>query len=119
MANQPVLLLVEPDRSLRQELRSVLEAQSDVYVVDAGSVDRALSAVDREQPAVALVAMSPDATESAASLRRLTRRYRGLHVVGMSCFWESDTLPQPACDGYLLKPFAISELLDAIEPWTR
>lgn len=110
------LLLVEDDRSMREGLASALRGRG--YAVDAQEDGRAVSGLAAEElPDLALLDVrlpdGPGGIELAGSLRD-----RGVPVVFITA---ADALEEKlrgfaaGADDYLVKPFAIAELLARIE----
>lgn len=109
------ILVVDDDASIRAAIRDVLESEG-YRVVTASDGAAALSAIERERPAMVLLDMRMPVLDGWGFSRELRRRGISLPICVMTAArdaarWASEI----GADSYLAKPFNLTDLLDQVE----
>jgi DNA-binding NarL/FixJ family response regulator len=112
------LLLVDDQSIIREGLRSLLEAKSDLTVV--GEAENGQIAVDMAlalQPDVVLMDVRMPIMDGVAATRTLTQQSPQIKVIVLTTFDDDEYVAQAlrwGAKGYLLKDTPSNELADAI-----
>ena len=79
------VLLVDDDADIRQELKNVLKAYSNIEVVgEASDGDEALTSVGKLSPTVVVMDIRMKKMDGITAARLIKTRYPDVHVVGCS-----------------------------------
>jgi len=113
------VLLVDDHVVMRQALRMLLEAQSELEVVaDVENGRQAVQAVERLQPDVVLMDVVMPGLNGLEATRQIRRIAPSTRVVMLSGFVDEDQLLdalRAGASGYIIKKSDISELVLAIQ----
>jgi CheY-like chemotaxis protein len=115
MVNEPAILVVDDDPSIRTTVSEIL-AMEGYPVETAADGAEALQAVERAQPALVLLDMRMPVMDGWGFARAL--RDRGLHlpILVMTAAQNARRWAEEiGADGYLAKPFDLLDLLNAVE----
>jgi DNA-binding NarL/FixJ family response regulator len=112
------ILLADDHPIVRQGLRNLLENESDFHVVgEAGDGIEAVEMVDRLRPDVLIVDMMMPSLNGLEVIRRVLKRWPGMHVIMLSMqstdAYVIETLKSGA-SGYVLKDTGPSEIVEAV-----
>lgn len=120
------LLLVDDHAILRQGLRTVLDAESDLEVVgEAAHADEALAAAAHLHPDVALLDLKLSASSEHEGLevcRRLARAYPTMGLLVLTTFLDDHLVVDAVhagARGYVIKDVDTTELVRAIRAVAR
>ncbi len=118
---EPQVLVVEDDRSVRESLVRALRFEGyDVRDAADGAV--ALDAVDADVPDVVLLDVMMPNLDGLTACRRLRERHAGLPILLLTARNEvADRVAglDAGADDYLVKPFALDELLARLRALLR
>jgi CheY-like chemotaxis protein len=112
---QCLVLVAEDDEILRETLSETLRLEGYIVAV-ASDGAQALTALERLRPNVVLLDMTMPVLDGKAFAKELEAR--GLHVpiVVMTAAANADNCAEEIdADGWVAKPFKLSDLLPAIE----
>jgi DNA-binding NarL/FixJ family response regulator len=113
------VLLVDDHPTLRQTVRSILEAYSNIEVVgEANDGEEALTDVDHLQPAVVVMDIHMTKMDGITATSLIKERYPQVAVIGLSVEHENYQLyamKKAGASEVLAKENAVSELSDAIQ----
>jgi CheY-like chemotaxis protein len=108
------VLVVDDEPLVRSNLRSLLEA-SGYDVREATDGNAALAALAREEPGVVLLDMTMPDLSGVEVLRRIRARGSRVPVILTSGYHDATLeLPAGSYQGFLVKPYTIAALLDAL-----
>ncbi len=112
------ILLVEDDQNIQQFLSMVLSREGyKVVIAPNGAVGLQISA--RQQPALILLDMHMPTMDGATFLkmyRTSVQRHTPVLILTVDNLTLSSQV-RAAADGILIKPFAVGELLSAVEKY--
>lgn len=112
------VLLVNSAQMVREELRRLLETQSDITLVgEAESCQAGAEMVSRLSPDVAVIDLQKSGTCGAEGVGRLLAARPGLKIVALSMYADRRYLNEclnAGVRGYLLKECVYEELVDAV-----
>ena len=115
------VLVAEDDRGLRESLERVLRFEGyDVHAVRDGAL--ALEAVAEQVPDVVVLDVMMPVVDGLTACRRLRERYRHLPILMLTARHEvADRVAglDAGADDYLVKPFALDELLARLRALVR
>jgi two-component system response regulator MprA len=115
------VLLAEDDRGVRESLVRALRFEGyDVLGVPDGA--RALEAAEQDEPDVVVLDVMMPMVDGLTVCRRLRERYRSLPILLLTARHEvSDRVAglDAGADDYLVKPFALDELLARLRALLR
>jgi DNA-binding NarL/FixJ family response regulator len=112
------IVIVEDQTIVRQGLKGLLEAQSDLQVVgEAENGVQALEQVERLNPNVALMDLRMPIMDGVAATKQICDRFPATKVLVLTTLDEDDYIAQAmqyGATGYLLKDTPAAELANAI-----
>ncbi|MGC3974792.1 MAG: PAS domain S-box protein [Nitrospira sp.] len=117
---QPIrVLLVDDHVMIRQGLRAVLEAYSDIELIgEAGNGEEAVALVDRLEPSVVVMDISMPKMNGIEATGRITTRHPALAVIGLSVNASVDNqtaMLKAGARQLLTKEAAVKQLYGAIK----
>jgi PAS domain S-box-containing protein len=112
------ILLVDDHAMLRGALATMLAAEADMRIVgEAADGVEAIAAVERLMPEVVLMDISMPRMDGLEATRRITARWPGVRVIGLSMHHRDDRAEAMQAAGavaYLCKSGDVALLLDTI-----
>jgi CheY-like chemotaxis protein len=109
------ILVVDDDRSIREVVAEVLEAEGYAVQTAADGAE-ALRSVERRRPRLVLLDMRMPVMDGWGFAAALKERGLRLPVIVMSAAADARAwAEQVGADDYLAKPFALDELLAKVE----
>ncbi len=113
-----ISVLLVSDTIIREGLRSLLEAEADIRVVEeAETGEQAVSMVRMLQPDVVLMDIVTPGTSSVEAMRRIVRESPRTRVLMLSSHTEDESVLQSieaGAAGYLSKQASVSDIVNAI-----
>jgi len=113
------ILVVDDDVSIRSTVSEILDLEG--YPVEtAADGAEALRSVERSRPALVLLDMRMPILDGWGFARALRERGIRLPILVMTAAQNARTWAQEiGADGYVAKPFDLTDLLDAVERLTQ
>jgi len=112
------ILLVDDHSVVREGLRALLEAESDLEVVsEAASVEEAVRRAGLDEPDLVVMDVQLPDGSGVDACREIKSRWPGIVVVMLSSFADSDALQRAVAagaSGYLLKRIRSRELVEGV-----
>ena len=114
MPSAPILV-VDDDPSIRSTISELLELEG-YPVATAADGEEALQAVERARPSLVLLDMRMPVLDGWGFAREVKARGLRLPIVVMTAAQDARRWAQEIeADGYVSKPFNVTDLLDAVE----
>jgi CheY-like chemotaxis protein len=114
------ILLVEDDTGIRESVAECLESEG-YRVTSASNGVEGLQSLRASVPdliVLDLVMPLMNGTQFLATVRQ-DPGFKDIPVVLMTAAMPSTSMPIPQADGYLAKPFELTDLLDAVDRYAR
>lgn len=112
------ILLVDDHEVVRRGLRLTIETEADLYVcAEAGNTAEALTAIEREKPALAIVDLTLGAEDGLELVKTLKARWPDLPVLVVSMRDESlyvERVLKANAAGYVMKSAPSATIIAAI-----
>jgi DNA-binding NarL/FixJ family response regulator len=113
------VLLVDDHAMMRQGLRSVLEAYSDIEVVgEAGNGEEAVASAERLRPSIVVMDINMPRMNGIEATAAIKRRFPETIIVGLSVNAAHDNqaaMTQAGASTLLTKEAAVAQLYHAIQ----
>jgi CheY-like chemotaxis protein len=112
------VLVIDDEPDIRSLVAMILEGSGHA-VIEAGDGKQGLDMLESERPDVVLIDLRMPVIDGWEFMRRV--RDRGLHgarMIGVSAHASPDSIreaKEAGCDAYVSKPFAMDDLLAAVE----
>lgn len=112
------VVIADDDALIRDVLRDVLDAESDIEVVAAGcNVDEAIELVEQHQPDVAVLDVRMPGGRGTTAALAITRRFPHVRLIALSAYAESPTQESMTAAGvsaYLVKGVPNTHIVSAV-----
>ena len=112
------ILLADDHAMVRQGLRSMLEKEPDMEVVgEAEDGQKALELVRELLPDIVVMDIEMPNLNGIDATRQIVRELRGVKVIALSMYSDGlivDNMLKAGASGYVLKDYAVEELVRAI-----
>lgn len=115
MVPVPPILVAEDDAPLRSLLRTILSEITGRPIQVLRDGKAVLAALERQRPCILLVDILLPDMDGLALARRVKQRNPDLPVIAMSAGSYRDAALSAGCDGFLVKPFELEELIEQFE----
>ena len=118
---EPAVLVVDDEAAIREALERALRLEGFAIRTAAGGRE-ALAEIDREEPAVVLLDVAMPDLDGVEVIKRLRAKGSELPICVLSARTEVDDRVrglQAGADDYLVKPFALEELIARLHALLR
>jgi DNA-binding response OmpR family regulator len=119
--SEPAVLVVDDEAAIREALERALRLEGFAVRTASGGED-ALAGIDEEQPAVVLLDITMPDLDGVQVIRRLRAKGNDVPICVLSARNEVDDRVrglQSGADDYLVKPFALEELVARLHALLR
>jgi DNA-binding NarL/FixJ family response regulator len=117
-ANQLRMMIVDDHPTFRASLRLPLDKHAFEVVAEANNAKEALDLARKARPQIVMMDLELPGTDGITATRQLRRLSPTVKVIFLSAYDEEKDIAQAMtvakADGYLLKPDALEELINAV-----